>query len=178
MSSLSKVVGWNFKGKSRFKSSRSSHRCSNANAKFQFLFWNTTGSFRFEACRQHILYFTIHKHSGSCLQIVDWRGRVKSGPFLCRKCKRGIKILMFLHRATNIEHHIKQNIYTGIEAISFIPPLYSIEKQLLKSDASSEITNFQKDLFFKEHSWRQRLYNFFFYIISHGVCDVLLPYLK
>ena len=59
---------------------------------------------------------------------------------------------MFLHRATNIEHHIKQNIYTGIEAISFIPPLYSIEKQLLKNDASSEITNFQKDLFFKEHS--------------------------
>ena len=59
---------------------------------------------------------------------------------------------MFLHRASNVEHHIKQNIYTGIEAISLIPPLHSIEKQLLKSDASSEITNFQRDLFFKEHS--------------------------
>ena len=38
-----------FKGKSRFKSSKSSYRYSNVNSKFQFLFWDTTGSFSFEA---------------------------------------------------------------------------------------------------------------------------------
>ena len=46
---LSRVAGCSFKGKSRFKSSKSSHRCLNANAKFQFLCWNTTRSFSFEA---------------------------------------------------------------------------------------------------------------------------------
>ena len=52
----------NFKGKSRFKNLKSCHRCPNANAKFQFLFWNKTRSFSFEAYRQLILYFTIHTH--------------------------------------------------------------------------------------------------------------------
>ena len=33
-SCLSRVLGLNFKKKSRFKSSKSSHRCSNANSKF------------------------------------------------------------------------------------------------------------------------------------------------
>ena len=37
-SCLLRVAGWNFKEKSRFKCSKSSHRCSNANAKFRFLF--------------------------------------------------------------------------------------------------------------------------------------------
>ena len=32
------------------------------------------------------------------------------------------KRLMFLDRVNNIEHDIKQNIYTGIEVISLIPP--------------------------------------------------------
>ena len=32
------------------------------------------------------------------------------------------KSLMFLDRVNNIEHDIKQNIYTGIEVISLIPP--------------------------------------------------------
>ena len=36
LSCLSRVVGYIFKEKSRFKNSKSSHRCSNANAKFQF----------------------------------------------------------------------------------------------------------------------------------------------
>ena len=31
------------------------------------------------------------------------------------------KSLMFLHRVNNIEHDIKQNIYTGMEFISLIP---------------------------------------------------------
>ena len=29
---------------------------------------------------------------------------------------------MFLQHVNNIEHNIKQNIYTGMEAISVIPP--------------------------------------------------------
>ena len=29
---------------------------------------------------------------------------------------------LFLHRVNNIEHHIKQNIYTVMEVISVIPP--------------------------------------------------------
>ena len=60
LSCLSRVAGSNFKRKSRFKSSKSSHRCSNANAKFQFLFWNATESFSFETYRKLILYFTIN----------------------------------------------------------------------------------------------------------------------
>ena len=31
------------------------------------------------------------------------------------------KTLMFLHSVNNIEHNIKQNIYTGMEVISLIP---------------------------------------------------------
>ena len=31
------------------------------------------------------------------------------------------KRLMFLHQVNNIEHNIKQNIYTGVEVISLIP---------------------------------------------------------
>ena len=68
LSCLSRVAGCSFKGKSRFKSSKSSHRCSNANAKFQFIFWNTTGSFSFEANRQPILYFTIQTYVHVILQ--------------------------------------------------------------------------------------------------------------
>ena len=30
--------------------------------------------------------------------------------------------LIFLHRVNNKERHIKQNIYTGMEAISLLPP--------------------------------------------------------
>ena len=88
MTCLSRDRGWNFKGKSRFNSSRSSHRCSNGNTKFQFLFWNATGSFSFKVYRQLILCFTIH---------MDWGmegrkgGRFKSGYFLYHKYKRGIK---------------------------------------------------------------------------------------
>ena len=29
---------------------------------------------------------------------------------------------MFLHRVDNIEHNMKQNKYTGMAVISFIPP--------------------------------------------------------
>ena len=91
--SFKRVVEWNVKGKSRFKSSKLSHRCSNVNAKFQFFFWNTTRSFSFEAYRQLILYFTIHTHSGAQLQTADWRGEniFKSGKFLYHKYKRGMR---------------------------------------------------------------------------------------
>ena len=50
-----------------------------------------------------------------------------------------------------------------------------IKTGALKNDASSEITKFQGDIFFKEHSWKRRM---IFYIIDHSVCDQLLPYLK
>ena len=30
--------------------------------------------------------------------------------------------LTFLHRVNNVEHNIQQNIYTGMEMISLIPP--------------------------------------------------------
>ena len=33
-SCLSRVVGWNFRGKSRFRNLRARHRCTKANAKF------------------------------------------------------------------------------------------------------------------------------------------------
>ena len=41
---------------------------------------------------------------------------------LYRKYKRAIKSLIFLPRVNNVEHNIKQNIYTGMEVISLIPP--------------------------------------------------------
>ena len=61
---------------------------------------------------------------------MDWgagRGRggwFKLGPFLYRKYKRGMKkpnVSSSLHPVNNIEHNIKQNIYTGMEIISLIP---------------------------------------------------------
>ena len=47
-------------------------------------------------------------------------GKFKSGPFLCRKYKRGIKESVFFHRVNTSEHNIKQNIYTDMEVISLI----------------------------------------------------------
>ena len=53
--------GCNCNKNSRFKSSQSSCKVSNANAKFQFIFKNTTGNFSFETYRQLILhFFMIH----------------------------------------------------------------------------------------------------------------------
>ena len=56
----------NFNKNTRFMSSRSSCKVSNANAKFQFIFWNTTGNFSFEAYRQLVLHFTIYTHTCTC----------------------------------------------------------------------------------------------------------------
>ena len=56
----------NFNKNTRFMSSRSSCKVSNANAKFQFIFWNTSGNFSFEAYRQLILHFTIYTHTCTC----------------------------------------------------------------------------------------------------------------
>ena len=43
------TLGSNFNKNSRFKSSRSRFKVPNANTKFQFIFWNTTANFSFEA---------------------------------------------------------------------------------------------------------------------------------
>ena len=69
-------------------------------------------------------YCPVHGNSEAQLQIVDWggRGRFKLGPFLYTSAKAMQKSLMFLHHANNIEHNLKQNIYTGMEVISFLPP--------------------------------------------------------
>ena len=57
----------NFNKNSRFMSSRSSCKVSNANVKFQFIFWNTNGNFSFEAYRQLVLHFTnIYTHTCIC----------------------------------------------------------------------------------------------------------------
>ena len=55
---------------------------------------------------------------------------------------------MFLHYVNNIEHNIKQNIYTGLEVICYTSMILCIKTVKLKNDAYCEITNFQKDLFF------------------------------
>ena len=51
---------WDFRGKGRFRNSRSSHRYSNGNAKVSFFFWNTTGSFNFDAYIKLIFYSALH----------------------------------------------------------------------------------------------------------------------
>ena len=48
--------------------------------------------------------------------------RFKSGPFLYHSDEGDIKSLMFLYHVINIEHNLKQNIYTGMEVISLLPP--------------------------------------------------------
>ena len=54
-----------------------------------------------------------------------------------------------------------------------------IKAVTLKTDASSKITNFQRDLFLKSIPFlKMKTLNFVFYIIDDGVCDQLLPYLK
>ena len=61
---------------------------------------------------------------------------------------------MFLHRVNNTEYDIKQNIYTGMEHggnLFYTSMILYIKTVILKNDASSELTNFQSDLFFKEH---------------------------
>ena len=56
----------NFKKNTRFTSLRSSCKVLNANAKFQFIFWNTTGNFSFVAYRQLVLHLTIYTHTCTC----------------------------------------------------------------------------------------------------------------
>ena len=56
----------NFKKNTRFTSLRSSCKVLNANVKFQFIFWNTTGNFSFEAYRQLLLHLTIYTHTCTC----------------------------------------------------------------------------------------------------------------
>ena len=52
------------------------------------LFWNTTGSFSFQAYRQLILYVTIHMEWGEGEGEI---GQVQIGTFLYHMYKRGIK---------------------------------------------------------------------------------------
>ena len=50
----------------------------------------------------------------------------------------------------------------------------------MTNDISSEITDLQKDLFVKTHSWRlkTKILCFISYIIDYSVCDQFLAYLK
>ena len=57
---------------------------------------------------------------------------------------------MFFHYANNADHNIKKDIYAG--NLCYTSIILYIKTVTLKNDASSEITNFQRDLFFKEHS--------------------------
>ena len=59
---------------------------------------------------------------------------------------------MILHHVNNIEHNIKKYLYLhGANPSNTSMKLY-LKTVTLKNDASGEITNFQRDLFFKEHS--------------------------
>ena len=48
----------------------------------------------------------------------------------------------------------------------------------LKNDASREMNNFQRDLFFKRAFLKMETLNFIFYIVENSVCDHLPPCLK
>ena len=60
---------------------------------------------------------------------------------------------------------MKQNAYTGMEVYLPDSLVLYIKTVTSKNDASSKITNFQKDMYFKEHSWRWRL-SILFSIVS------------
>ena len=64
-----------------------------------------------------------------------------------------------------------------MEVISLSMILY-IKSITLKNDASSEMTNFQRDLFSKRAFLKMRILNFVSYIVDDSVCDHLLIYLK
>ena len=48
----------------------------------------------------------------------------------------------------------------------------------LKNDASREMNNFQRDLFFKRAFLKMETLNFISYIVENSVCDHLPPCLK
>ena len=62
-----------------------------------------------------------HKQ-GRCNKLWTERARFKLTPFCIVSANVVQKGLMFLHRVNNIEHNIKQNIYTGMERTFLIPP--------------------------------------------------------
>ena len=51
------------------------------------------------------------------------------------------KSLMFLHRDTNVEHNIKQNIYFGMEVISLLLPGYLYENSKNENVLMNNIDN-------------------------------------
>ena len=107
--------------------------------------------------------------------LVELKGVDTNNGSVEARCKLGLfyivctnmvyKTLVFLHRINNTEHNIKQNIYPGMEVICLIRPcqyryfdtssmILYIKRVTLKNDASNKMTNFQRDLFLKEHYWR------------------------
>ena len=56
-----------------------------------------------------------------------------------------------------VQTKIQTDSNRGVSKNNVINWLY-IKTITSKDDASSEITNFLKDLFFKKHSWRRRLF--------------------
>ena len=59
---------------------------------------------------------------------------------------------MFFHYVNNIEYNVKKYLHWHGENLSYTSIILYIKTVKLKNDASREITNFQRDLFLKEHS--------------------------
>ena len=74
---------------------------------FSTSFTSSHQSYSIEKLFWTMLWYS-YKNQGRSYKEWTWGGRFKSG--------------LFLHRVNNIEHNIKQNIYTGMAVISHIPP--------------------------------------------------------
>ena len=64
---------------------------------------------------------------------------------------------MFLHHVNDIGQYKTKYLYWHGVNISYTSIILYIMSIALKNNSSSEIANFQRDLFFKEHSGRCRL---------------------
>ena len=114
----------------------------------------------------------VKKNACNSKMLVELNGVDTNNGSVEARCKLGLfyivctnmvyKTLVFLHRINNTEHNIKQNIYPGMEVICLIRPcqyryfdtssmILYIKRVTLKNDASNKMTNFQRDLFLKEH---------------------------
>ena len=57
--------------------------------------------------------------------------QLQIGTFFCIVSANVVKkSLMFLHRVNNIEHNIKQNVYTGMKVISLRLPWYCMNSKI------------------------------------------------
>ena len=138
LSCLSRVAECNFKRKLRFKTSRSSHRCSNANAKFQFFLRNTTGNCSFDAYRQLILHITIHTRTCHIIRLSKFQ-KERRNENQKSMTQNYLKIEKFRVIMKKEEH--LQNLYLQLRSITakflsrqkyYIETLQAMEILLLK----------------------------------------------